>query len=122
MAETLAGIRLVVVEDHSDSRDIFGEALRFMGASVITAKSAEEALRAISDADLVVTDFELPERDGAWLLEQINASAHRIPVVLVSGFAACQRPAVDQAPFALKLLKPVDPWDLAAEILKLLKQ
>lgn len=111
--EILAGLRILVVDDHADTRDLFQEAFAFLGAKVIATKSAEDALQSLAHADVVVTDFALPGKGGAWLLAQVNASARPIPVVLVSGYSTA---AVAEAPFALKLLKPVDPWDLARAI------
>jgi CheY-like chemotaxis protein len=87
-----------------------------MSATVSISTTAREALAMLADVDLVITDFSMPGEHGAWLLEQINASARPIPVILVSGFTANQRQALADAPFALKMLKPVDPWALAAEI------
>lgn len=112
----LTGVRILVVDDHEDSRDLLQQAFAFLGADVTTAVSAEEALRSVTTADVVVTDFSLKGKDGAWLLAQINTSPRPIPVVLLSGFV--ETPA--DAPFALKLLKPVDPMDLAQKIIALL--
>ncbi len=116
----LTGIRVLAVEDHSDSLDLLLQSLTFMGASVAVAGTAREALPMIVDADVVITDFDMPGENGVWLLGQVNAAARPIPVILLSGFAASQRQAVADAPFARKLLKPIDPWDLAREIREVL--
>src|SRR4051794_18628543 len=114
--KVLAGIRILVVEDHSDSRDMLEEALVFLGASVISVAMAEAAAARLGEADVVVTDYALPGHDGVWLLEQIKASALGIPVILVSGYAPSQIPTVAAAPFVLKLLKPIDPLDLGRQM------
>lgn len=72
-------------------------------------------------ADIILTDFSMPEHDGVWLLEQVNRSPHPIPVIAVSGFAESQVPRLAQAPFTRKLLKPVDPWKLAELIVEVLR-
>jgi CheY-like chemotaxis protein len=113
-AQLLAGLRIIVVDDHADSRDLLQLAFTFLGADVTTAATAEEAMRSIATADVVVTDFSLKGKDGSWLLAQVNASVRPIPVVLLSGFVETQ--AMTDAPFALKLLKPVEPMDLAKKI------
>jgi signal transduction histidine kinase len=46
-AGTLEGSRILVVEDHSDSREALAELLRRLGAVTVTAESAQEALTAI---------------------------------------------------------------------------
>jgi CheY-like chemotaxis protein len=120
MSDSLTGIRVLVVEDHDDSRDVLDQTLRFQGATVKVAATAADALESVDLADVVVTDFAMPERDGAWLLAQVARLPRPIPVILLSGFSAVQIEAIAQAPFARKLLKPVDPWQLSAEILDVL--
>jgi CheY-like chemotaxis protein len=115
-AQLLTGLRIVVVDDHEDSRDLLQQAFAFLGADVTTVATAEDAMRSVATADVLVTDFALKGKDGAWLLEQINSSPRPIPVILLSGFVATQSAAMADAPFALKLLKPVDPMDLAQKI------
>ena len=78
----LAGLRILVVDDHEDSRDLLQQAFGFLGADVTTAVTAEEAMRSVTTADVVVTDFALKGNDGAWLLAQINSSPRPVPVVL----------------------------------------
>ena len=121
MSAPLVGVRVIVAEDHQDTRDILEQVLRDLGATVTTAATAREALDLIGAADIVVTDFSMPDRDGAWLLEQVNQQAHPIPVIALSGFAESQVPRLAQAPFARKLLKPIDPWvagDVIREVLR----
>jgi two-component system, OmpR family, response regulator len=120
MTEALAGRRVLIVDDHADTRDIYEQCLGATGAIVLTAGTAEDAVERLDRVDVVVTDFALPGEDGVWLLDRINASPRPVPVILLSGFAETQIKAVAAAPFARKLLKPVDPWDLAVEIGRLL--
>ena len=122
MAESLAGIRILVVEDHSDSRDMLREALGFFGATVITLETAEAAAGRLADVDVVVTDYALPGHNGLWLLDQITRSPRPVPTILVSGFAASQIKGIADALFALKILKPVDPFELGRQIASVLRQ
>jgi CheY-like chemotaxis protein len=113
MAEPLTGIRIVIAEDHDDTRDIFEQVLGHLGATVTAVALAREALGMVAAADIIVTDLSMPGQDGVWLLEQVNQHPRPIPVISVSGFAEGQVPRLAEAPFARKLLKPVDPWQLA---------
>ena len=122
MPPTLANIRVLVVEDHSDSREVLSEMLQHVGAVVRPVAGAEEALPFLNDVDVIVTDFSMPGKDGVWLLDRIRASNRQVPVILVSGFSARQVSALAKAPFDLKLLTPIDPWDLAQEIVSLLRK
>jgi CheY-like chemotaxis protein len=117
MAELLSGIRIVYVEDDDDTREVWEETLRHMGATVTSVRSARDALDAIAQADIVVTDFLLPSEDGVWLLEQINQRPRPVPVIAVSGFAEVHIPRLAEAPFARTLLKPVDSLEVAYIIL-----
>jgi two-component system CheB/CheR fusion protein len=87
VAGPLRGVRVLVVEDHDDSRDVLGEALKYSGAVVTTASSAREALPLIPVVDIVVTDMSMPGEDGAWLLAQVEQSHRPIPVIVLTGFA-----------------------------------
>jgi CheY-like chemotaxis protein len=118
MAETLDGIRVVIVEDHADTRDILEQVLRHMGATVTSVALAREALGLVEAADIIVTDLALtvPDEDGVWLLEQVNGHPRPIPIILVSGFAEDQVPRLANAPISRKLLKPIDPWQLGGII------
>ena len=118
--EPLAGIRLVIAEDHDDTRDVLEQVLRRLGATVTAVALAREALGMVTEADIIVTDLAMSEEDGVWLLEQVNQHPRPIPVIAVSGAAESQVPRMAQAPFARKLLKPVDPWALADVIAEVL--
>jgi CheY-like chemotaxis protein len=118
--EPLAGIRLVIAEGHDDTRDVLEQVLRRLGATVTAVALAREALGMVTEADIIVTDLAMAEEDGVWLLEQVNQHPRPIPVIAVSGSAEGQVPRLAQAPFARKLLKPVDPWALADVIAEVL--
>jgi CheY-like chemotaxis protein len=116
MPKTLAGIRILVVEDDDDSREIFAYALDAEGATVTAASTAREALPFLSSVDIILTDFVLPGDDGVWLLEQVNKRPRPVPVIAISGFDESQQPRLAAAPFAGKLLKPLDFDQVCAEI------
>jgi CheY-like chemotaxis protein len=116
MPGLLDGIRVLIVEDHEDSRLMLAESLRFEGASVESVATAEAAANALDRCDVIITDFALPDHDGVWLLEQSMSRARPVPVILLSGYAERQREIIASAPFALKLLKPTDPLELSLKI------
>jgi CheY-like chemotaxis protein len=111
--QTLRGIRIVVVEDDGDNRDMLGIVFSHHGAVVTAAATAHEALALAPSADIMVTDFVLPDEDAAWLVEQVQRGERPIPVIVVSGFTGAQVPRLAQAGFARTVLKPVDPLKLA---------
>ena len=101
-------------------RDILEQTLRFQGAIVTSVATAREALTAVPQAAIVVADFVMPGEDGVWLLEQINQRPKPVPVIALTGLAESQHPRLAAAPFARKLLKPLDPFDLGTEIVQVL--
>ena len=113
----LIGVRVLVVDDNDDSRDLFRQILNYAGAYVVTASGAREALPLVLGVDVVVTDFSMPGEDGLWLLKQIEMSGgHRVPVIVVTGYADVYGQELFKAGFARVLRKPVDPWHLCAII------
>jgi CheY-like chemotaxis protein len=121
----LDGVRVLVVDDEPDARDLFESILRHAGAEVDVAESAAAALE-VMDARpprVLVTDIEMPGRDGYELLEAARAGARRgrpFAAIAVTAYAreVDRRRALD-AGFDLHLPKPVDPDDLVAAIASL---
>ncbi len=81
--------KILLIDDHHDSRDIVGRILVMHGHRVEMADSAEEALRIISQSlpDLLVADNRLPGMSGLELLSQIRQSPQTasLPVIICSG-------------------------------------
>jgi CheY-like chemotaxis protein len=71
----LAGLRIVVVEDHDDARRYLDLFLGQLGAKVMVARNAFEGLEAIKNThpDLVLSDIKMPGMDGFELLDEIRA-------------------------------------------------
>jgi CheY-like chemotaxis protein len=114
--DRLAGVRVLVVEDHDDSRDLLEQILAHGGARVIAAPSAEEALAHLGEVDVVITDISMPRHDGFWLLREIERRHPSMPVIAVSGYSDLQEKALREASFARVLRKPIDPWVLCREV------
>jgi diguanylate cyclase (GGDEF)-like protein len=85
-----APTRLIVVEDSPDYallaetmlQDVFGEELAVHQARLVA--DAEEHLRS-NDADCVLLDLSLPDAAGLQALEQVQAAAPEVPIVVLSG-------------------------------------
>jgi two-component system, chemotaxis family, chemotaxis protein CheY len=80
--------RIIVVEDFNTSRQIIKKTLESMGHMVDEACDGREALRYFDGThiDMVITDFNMPNMDGASLVEYIRSKdAYRyIPVLMLS--------------------------------------
>jgi len=122
----LAGIRALVVDDNADSLDIFATVLKQFGAVVRTARGAREALAllATTPAHVLVSDLAMPDEDGLWLLDHLRRLPHgqsgSIPAIAVTADRHhYDLKQVADAGFDAFLIKPVDPFELAAAIAKL---
>ena len=107
---TLAGTKVLLVEDSEDTREAFARLLELEGASVVLAANAREAAeRAIGgDFDVLLTDLGLPDISGDALITTVLATAQRRPkVVVVTGYG---EPYIGRARAAgadVVLVKPV---------------
>ena len=80
MAERdLSGVRVLVVEDDPDCRELFRIVLELAGATVATATGAWEGLRMLGQIGphVVVSDLSLPDQDGYWLIRNARAAVAR---------------------------------------------
>jgi CheY-like chemotaxis protein len=114
----LRGVRVLIVEDHDDTRESLDAYLTMSGAVVLSASTALEALPQVVMCDVVVTDLAMSGRDGRWLVDKVGTSARPVPVIAVTGYD--QDYDLSKAPFARVLTKPVDPEVLADAILHVL--
>src|SRR2546423_868561 len=119
---SLAGVRVLLVEDHHDTRDMYSEALTFQGADVIAVQSALDAAPLLASADIVVTDIVMPGKDGVWLWEQAQERRLRIPIVAVTGLAPGQRARLAKGTSGCVLLRRVDPWALCEAVVTVLER
>ncbi|RIK98796.1 MAG: hypothetical protein DCC71_20770 [Proteobacteria bacterium] len=110
---SLRGLRVLLVDDEPDARELFEFMLRQAGAEVRTAAGADEALAALRSwpPDVVLSDLEMPETDGYRLLERVReAGFGALPVVAVSAYATEQHAKrALAAGFLAHVAKPVSP-------------
>jgi PAS domain S-box-containing protein len=116
-------IKVLVVDDDIDSRQLVAYVLEEVGAEVITANSALEAIPALinSQPNVLVLDIGMPDIDGYMLLRQIrNLSPEQggnIPAIALTAYAGelNKRKAL-AAGFQTHLSKPVEPNELISLI------
>ncbi|WP_416757174.1 response regulator [Roseateles sp. So40a] len=93
--ETLSGVRVLLVDDEEDAREVGQVALSRLGAKVSVATSAAEVLARLSEGeeryDLLVSDIGMPEMDGRSLIRAVRqlpgGSADQLPAVALTAFA-----------------------------------
>jgi len=116
----LGAVRVLVIEDETDARDLARTALTRCGAQVSAVSSSAEAVSAILTASpaalphVVVSDIGMPFEDGYAFIQQLRSLAPErggtIPAITVTGYGASadvQRALA--AGYQMHLAKPVDP-------------
>ena len=112
---------ILLVDDEDVVRVATADMLRDIGYRVTEASSASQALAAIRsglEADLLVTDYLMPAMTGAALIDELRAADIRLPVLLITGYAAAGNDVPADVP---RLAKPFRQFDLAARIDELLR-
>lgn len=83
------GLTILIVDDDDVDRMSLRRALRSGGveATVLEAKSAIDGLEQLrsSSIDCVFLDFNMPARDGLWLVQQARAQGIGVPLIVLTG-------------------------------------
>jgi signal transduction histidine kinase/CheY-like chemotaxis protein len=125
----LEGLRVLVVDDHDDARELIRTVLEECGADVAVASSADEALQALDSrrVDVLVSDLAMPGADGFELIRRIREreraeSAATLPAVALTAYAGTvDRARALSAGFQAHASKPIAPDELAALVRSLVK-
>jgi signal transduction histidine kinase/CheY-like chemotaxis protein len=125
----LKGIKVLVVEDEDDAREMLGLMLRQLGAEVCMAASAQEARNLLTQwyPHVMVSDIGMPDEDGYALINQIRAleseQGPNLPAVALTGYAGEEdRSRLLAAGFQLYFPKPVEIDELANAVASLVGQ
>jgi signal transduction histidine kinase len=120
---SLSGLRVLVVEDDADTRDLLQTMLRDEGAEVRVTGSVEEAMRLMESfrADVLVSDISMPGEDGYALARKVRAQewgrGARVPALALTAHVRPEDAEQARlAGFDAHIAKPVDPSELVREI------
>jgi len=91
--------RILLVDDHENTRILVTELLNTMGYRVLEAKDGKEAMKLVEIGliDLVMTDLKMPGMDGIELTRAIRGIKPDLPIIVYSAYRF-----IDTAPVALK--------------------
>ena len=118
----LNGIRILLVEDEPDARELIALTLKRSGADVAAVDSAANALRRLHvfNPDLLLSDIGLPEESGYDLIRSVRAlpsALNQVPAIALTAFASeNDRQMSISAGFHEHLAKPVEPRHLIETI------
>jgi len=124
----LEGIRVLVVDDDSDAREMLNTVLTQCEAEVTTAASTREALEEIARQrpDVLVSDIGMPDLDGYELIKRLRQSEAAqgqkgLPALALTAYAKAEdRVRALAAGYHVHLSKPVDPEEFALVVASLL--
>ena len=109
-------IRVALVDDHEDSRDVLQELLsEHTDIEVVAAaENAESALRCILKhlPDVVFLDVEMPDKSGLDVLDELKRNGFTPNIIFTTGYHDYAIQAVRERAFDY-LLKPIDMDELA---------
>jgi signal transduction histidine kinase/ActR/RegA family two-component response regulator len=130
-AASLAGLRILLVEDEADTRELLTVILERAGAAVTVVASASDALRALEQSagtpaayTMLVADIGLPGEDGYALVHRLRQLPPErgggIPALALTAYATAQdRRRALTAGFHTHLTKPADPAEIIAAVARL---
>ena len=86
------GMRVMVVDDESTSRDLLSTVLGREGCQVSTAQDGEEAMGLLENEsfDLVITDLKMPRISGLDLVRHVRENYHNTEVIMITGYASIE--------------------------------
>ena len=119
-------MRVLVVDDDSDTRQMLKAVLSECQADVITAASAAEAIKEIErrKPDVLVSDLGMPEQDGYELIKQVreteSADTAGIPALALTAYAKAEdRVRALAGGYQVHLSKPVEPAEFVLVVANL---
>ena len=81
-------IKLLYVEDHLDTQQIFGEILALFVEDVLIASNGEDALELFLQhpVDIIITDIQIPLMSGLEMIQEVRKINQDIPIIITSAF------------------------------------
>jgi CheY-like chemotaxis protein len=127
--ERLDGVKILVVDDEPDTRDLLKTGLQKGGAQVLLASSAAEAYEVLSreQPDLLISDIGMPDEDGYEMIRRIRTVSRenggKIPAIALTAYARTEdRLNALRAGYQMHVPKPVELAELVAVASSLVKR
>jgi PAS domain S-box-containing protein len=122
----LSGVRVLVVDDEPDARELIRQVLRDHDADVVTADSPAEAMAILKQQrpTVLISDIGMPGKDGYDLMRSIRAlsaeDGGETPAVALTAFARSEdRTRAMLAGYQVHISKPFEPRELVATLASL---
>ncbi|RUT00352.1 hybrid sensor histidine kinase/response regulator [Dulcicalothrix desertica PCC 7102] len=114
----LKGLKILVVDDETDTLDLLVMLLENEGATVTAVNSATQALQILqtNKPDILISDLIMPDKDGYMLLEEAKTLGLQwtepLKSVAISGYANESNDKIMRAGFQASISKPIEPDEL----------
>ncbi len=125
----LQGVKVLVVDDEPDARELLKRVLTQCQAEVTTAENGKDGLEKIRDRkpDVIVSDIGMPDMDGYEFIRKVRslspADEGRIPAIALTAFARSEdRTKAMLAGYQIHVAKPIEPQELVATIGSLVRR
>jgi CheY-like chemotaxis protein len=122
----LKGLRVLVIDDEADTRELLTMVLTQSGAEVRASSSARDALGIVDQwkPDVLVSEIGMPGEDGYDLIREVRAReaerAGTTPALALTGYASADDAVrAREAGYQTHMTKPVAPAELVATIASL---
>jgi PAS domain S-box-containing protein len=122
----LSGVKVLIVDDEPDARQLIKRMLVQCQAEVIVAANAAEGLALLTSErpNVIVSDIGMPERDGYQLIRDVRklpaSQGGQTPAVALTAFARSEdRTRAMVAGYHMHISKPVEPQELLATVARL---
>ena len=122
----LDGLRVLVVDDEPDARELINRILSRYGAAVETAGSGAEALQSIvvRRPHVLIMDIGMPDEDGYSVIRKVRQlspeAGGNVPAIALTAFARLEdRRRAILSGFQMHMSKPVEPSELVAIVASL---
>jgi CheY-like chemotaxis protein len=104
--------KILIVEDHPDSRDLLALYLRMQGYTVYTAEDGREGLKLIQldCPHLIITDLSMPHLDGVELIRQVRQlpECRNIPIIVMTAYGSEEESTARRAGANQTITKPIE--------------
>ena len=124
----LNGLRIMVVDDEDETRELLKMMLSSHGAEVLAAASGTEALAQIDECQpgIIVSDIGMPVMDGYMFMKRVRAldsEQRSVPAIALTAYARAEdRLRALAAGFQMHVPKPVEASELVMVIASLVRR
>ena len=119
----LTGVRVLVVDDEPDARELIKRVLIQCEAEVITARNSEEGIELLRSQrpNVIVSDIGMPDRDGYQFIREVrnlpSLEGGKTPAIALTAFARSEdRTRAMLAGYQVHISKPIEPQELIATV------